>query len=582
MTASALAEDTIASMEKEIKIDIKNCKNEEAQLQEQLKDPNLTEAQSQAIQQNLVIVQTQESQFETQLAQCQTQEADLQAQQQAQARRQQADPSGLGSVVAGEEKLAESGDLQAQKQMAQFYYDDHNPKKAYYWTRKVAKQGDVVSEYDLGLCFENGTGVDKDLQQAAVWYQKAADQSYVDAENNLGNMYEDGRGVDRDYERAVAFYRKAAASGNAASENNLGRMYYNGKGVEQNRSVAISWYLKAAAQGEQNAIDNLKLAQAQQQQADQQAQQQAQSQVAANDGNQAQSSAAATCPQAVCLARGQAAEQSGDLVAAYHWYMQGLGFDYRNEGTSAPSDVMGNLPQLNEPEESYLFKCLIMLAHAAQKRVSANVQDFRDGDNDRWRHYVVASQAYNAALYIALNRVHYDSSTDTYSGTYNGYGYSQLQAENDQSTAFFHDASQERREQHLAQLQDQENTMNAIAGAAQSAADAIERAPAFQPSVPPAEANAGPQAISVTTSGNQLADRCNNNQTYLRWVTACRNNDQGANQGPCYCAAVTLLNCYINAAPNDPSRPNWEQTRDASLQNAKGVGEDCSKTPSSE
>ena len=306
------------------------------------------------------------------------------------------------------------------------------------------------------------------------------------------------------------------------------------------------------AQAQQDAQTQQQQAQAQQQ-ASLQAQQQ-----------QAQSSAATTSPQSVSLARGLSAEKAGNLEAAYQWYFKGSGLDFSSQQSIAENQV----PKLDEPAESYEFACLISLARVAEKRVIANPSDYCENNNDDMRHYVVADAAYRAAQGILLGTVGTD-------GTYSGYTNDRLEQIMEQSSALFHNNNQERADAEAARMSDEENTMSAISQAAQSAASAIERAPAFQPSVPPAEANAGPQAISVTTSGNQLADRCNNDQTYLRWVTACRNNVQGANQGPCYCAAAALLNCYIDAAPNDPSVGSWKQSRDSALANARSVGQSC-------
>ena len=41
------------------------------------------------------------------------------------------------------------------------------------------------------MLFEDGDGVEKDLEKAKSWYQKAADQGNAKAETNLGNIYYD-------------------------------------------------------------------------------------------------------------------------------------------------------------------------------------------------------------------------------------------------------------------------------------------------------------------------------------------------------------------------------------------------------
>lgn len=50
------------------------------------------------------------------------------------------------------------------------------------WYRKAAEQGDADAEYAMGLCYEEGTGVEQDFAQAAMWYEKAAQQGHADAQ----------------------------------------------------------------------------------------------------------------------------------------------------------------------------------------------------------------------------------------------------------------------------------------------------------------------------------------------------------------------------------------------------------------
>ena len=49
----------------------------------------------------------------------------------------------------------------------------------------LANQGNAQSQYELGLMYELGMGIDKDLDQAFIWYQKSANQAYAKAQYNL-------------------------------------------------------------------------------------------------------------------------------------------------------------------------------------------------------------------------------------------------------------------------------------------------------------------------------------------------------------------------------------------------------------
>ena len=124
------------------------------------------------------------------------------------------------------------------------------------WYRKAAA-GDATAQNHLGLCYENGNGVDRDLTEAVKWYRKAAEQGNASAQSNLGWCYESGYGVARDQREAVKWFRKAADQGNANAQLYLGVCYKNGEGVPKDLSEAVKWFRKAAEQGYAYAQNNL-------------------------------------------------------------------------------------------------------------------------------------------------------------------------------------------------------------------------------------------------------------------------------------------------------------------------------------
>ena len=123
--------------------------------------------------------------------------------------------------------------------------------------KKAAEQGYADAQCNLGICYANGNGVEKNFSEAVKWYRKAAEQGYAQAQYNLGNCYAFGKGVEKNLNEAVKWYRKAAEQGNAPAQFNIGVCYANGNGVEKNLSEAVKWYRKAAEQGFAQAQYNL-------------------------------------------------------------------------------------------------------------------------------------------------------------------------------------------------------------------------------------------------------------------------------------------------------------------------------------
>lgn len=96
-----------------------------------------------------------------------------------------------------------------------------------------AASGDAEAQNYLGVCFEHGDGINKDLKQAVVWFQKSAAQGNLDAQCNLGNCYFYGFGTDVNGKAAFYWFMKSAEKGFAKAQYNLGICYEHGEGVEK-------------------------------------------------------------------------------------------------------------------------------------------------------------------------------------------------------------------------------------------------------------------------------------------------------------------------------------------------------------
>ncbi|MBR5638469.1 MAG: SEL1-like repeat protein [Muribaculaceae bacterium] len=150
-------------------------------------------------------------------------------------------------------KEAQRGNAEAQNLLG-ICYDRGNGverdiNQALEWYRKAAEQGYARAQFNLGNCYFYGEGVEKDLKQSAVWYRKAAEQGDAIAQCCLGGYYYNGWGVEIDYKQAVEWFRKAAEQGNADAQYNLGQCYNEGHGVIKDINQAVEWYRKAAEQG---------------------------------------------------------------------------------------------------------------------------------------------------------------------------------------------------------------------------------------------------------------------------------------------------------------------------------------------
>jgi len=115
--------------------------------------------------------------------------------------------------------------------------------------RPLAGQGNAKAQFNIGVMYNNGQGVDEDPVEALVWYRKAADQGHVKALFNIGDAYRTGRGVDKNMNEAVNWYQKAADLGYSKAQYAIGLITLTGQGVPKDERVGMEWILSAAKAG---------------------------------------------------------------------------------------------------------------------------------------------------------------------------------------------------------------------------------------------------------------------------------------------------------------------------------------------
>ncbi|KAG0260127.1 hypothetical protein DFQ27_003736 [Actinomortierella ambigua] len=165
-------------------------------------------------------------------------------------------------VRAGAEiQAAERGDAEAQFNLGLMYEHgrgvEQSDVEAIKWYTKAANQGNSKAQFNLGLMYRNSRGVGQSETEAIKWYTKAASHGNPEAQFKVGCMHETGRGVEQSYVEAVRWYTKAASQGNSNAQNNLGCLYDLGQGVKQDDMMAVEWYKKSSAQGNTHGHGNL-------------------------------------------------------------------------------------------------------------------------------------------------------------------------------------------------------------------------------------------------------------------------------------------------------------------------------------
>lgn len=109
----------------------------------------------------------------------------------------------------------------------------------------------------LGVCYENGFGVSKDLKQAAEFYKQAANLGHAAAITNLGFCHDEGLGLPKDKEYAIKLFEQAVKLKYAPAMIVLGMRYQTGTSVSKDLKRASDLFRQAAKLEHPIAIHNL-------------------------------------------------------------------------------------------------------------------------------------------------------------------------------------------------------------------------------------------------------------------------------------------------------------------------------------
>lgn len=117
--------------------------------------------------------------------------------------------------------------------------------EAAHWFRLAADRGDREAIFSLGMMQLQGDGIPQDRISALAWLEKAAARDHAGALYNLGIAALQGGSVS-DFKRAADLLRRAAGLGDADAQYALGLMYREGQGVAVDAAQGAQWLASAA------------------------------------------------------------------------------------------------------------------------------------------------------------------------------------------------------------------------------------------------------------------------------------------------------------------------------------------------
>lgn len=115
--------------------------------------------------------------------------------------------------------------------------------------KKSASANHAEAQFQLGMAYANGNGLDLDYTQAFNWIQKAVSQNHLQAMRTLAWLYANGFGVEQNDAKAQELCIKLAEQGDPKDQYFLASLYHSGLyGMQPDSKQMIYWYYQAAQQ----------------------------------------------------------------------------------------------------------------------------------------------------------------------------------------------------------------------------------------------------------------------------------------------------------------------------------------------
>jgi TPR repeat protein len=118
------------------------------------------------------------------------------------------------------------------------------------WLTTAAEAGDPVGQRNLAAALFQGLGGAEDHAGALHWYQKAAEAGDAEAQDMLSWMLLEGEVATQDLVAAREWAARAAAAGNGPSMTRLGLIHHHALGVERDPEAAVQWWTRAVEAGD--------------------------------------------------------------------------------------------------------------------------------------------------------------------------------------------------------------------------------------------------------------------------------------------------------------------------------------------
>ena len=114
-------------------------------------------------------------------------------------------------------------------------------KTALYYLSFLAANGDARAQYNLGIMYRDGLGVEKDDIQSLTHFLEAAENGHMLGNYSVGLAFLIRKGSDIDAKAAIHYFKESSLLGHAISPVKIGDLYFQGKLIEKDYVNAHFW-----------------------------------------------------------------------------------------------------------------------------------------------------------------------------------------------------------------------------------------------------------------------------------------------------------------------------------------------------
>ena len=119
--------------------------------------------------------------------------------------------------------------------------------------QKLADSGNSQAQYKLAMMYEAGVGVDKDIEQARQWYSRSSKAGNKAASDRITFLAVKQDGYQKDkHSTWLEGVKKDAREGKSEAMIMLGQMYRNGIGVKKDLNKSLELLSRVNSSGEEN------------------------------------------------------------------------------------------------------------------------------------------------------------------------------------------------------------------------------------------------------------------------------------------------------------------------------------------